>query len=212
MTRGRFIAFEGGEGMGKSTQAQLLAEALAARGITVVLTREPGGTPGAEAIRELLLHPPGDGWTREAEALLFAAARSDHVARRILPAIDAGQWVVCDRFLDSSRAYQGIAGALGDDRVLALHEVGSHGIKPDLTLVFDAPAASVSARLSARDGDQTDAIGGRTAEYHASVNAAFLDFARQEPERFRVIDGTGSIEQVHERVMSAIDGYFESGQ
>ena len=100
MTRGKFIAFEGGEGMGKSTQARLLADALEARGIRVVLTREPGGTPGAEAIRELLLHPPGDGWEKEAEALLFAAARSDHVARRILPATQAGDWVVCDRFLD----------------------------------------------------------------------------------------------------------------
>src|SRR5918993_6119737 len=103
MTRGRFIAFEGGEGAGKSTQAGLLAEALRARGFEVLLTREPGGTPGAEAIRELLLHPPGAGWAAPAEALLFAAARSDHVEHTIRPAVEAGRWVVCDRFLDSSR-------------------------------------------------------------------------------------------------------------
>src|SRR3990167_1646248 len=107
MTRGRFIALEGGEGTGKSTQSRLLADALAQRGITVELTREPGGTPGAEAIRSLLLHPPGEGWGAEAEALLFAAARADHVARRIRPALKAGRWIVCDRFVDSSRAYQG---------------------------------------------------------------------------------------------------------
>ena len=114
MTRGYFIAFEGGEGAGKSTQARLLAEALRARGIDVLLTREPGGTPGAEAIRALLLDPPGDGWGAEAEALLFAAARADHVARAIRPALAAGRWVISDRFLDSSRAYQGGGGGLSD--------------------------------------------------------------------------------------------------
>ena len=127
MTRGRFIAFEGGEGAGKSTQAKLLAEALRERGIEVLLTREPGGTPGAEAIRELLLHPPGEGWAPAAEALLFAAARSDHVERAIDPALERGAWVVCDRFVDSSRAYQGGGGGLSDADVLALHQVGSHG-------------------------------------------------------------------------------------
>ena len=113
MTLGRFIALEGGEGTGKSTQSQLLAEALRQRGLTVEVTREPGGTPGAEAIRALLLHPPGNGWDAEAEALLFAAARADHVARRIRPAIEVGHWIICDRFVDSSRAYQGGAGGLG---------------------------------------------------------------------------------------------------
>ncbi len=204
MSRGRFIAFEGGEGMGKSTQARLLAEALEARGIAVELTREPGGTPGAEAIRALLLDPPGEGWGIEAEALLFAAARSDHVAQRIRPALEAGRWVVCDRFLDSSRAYQGVAGGLGDNPVRALHKVGSLGLLPDMTLVIAADEASVSARLRARDGDASDAIGGRGEDFHAAVNRAFLDFAHEEPERFAVIEGTGSVEDVHERVMQAI--------
>ena len=194
--------------MGKSTQARLLAQALEDRGIAAELTREPGGTPGAEAIRELLLHPPGEGWGREAEALLFAAARSDHVARKIEPAITRGAWVICDRFLDSSRAYQGIAGGLSDAKVCAMHDIGSGGLLPDLTIVIDASAAQVANRLAARDGGQSDAIGGRAPDYHSAVNAAFLDFARQEPDRFRVIDGSGSIEDVHARVLRAVGEFF----
>lgn len=208
MTRGRFIAFEGGEGMGKSTQAQLLATELRRLGHTAELTREPGGTPGAEAIRNLLLHPPGCGWTAEAEALLFAAARADHVARRILPAIEAGTWVICDRFIDSSRAYQGVAGGLSDEIVRALHGIGSAGLVPDLTLVFDVPSDAVASRLAKRDGDRSDAIGGRSVDYHAAVNQAFRDFALAEPERFIVVDGSGAIEEVHRRVMDALSSRF----
>lgn len=203
MTRGRFIAFEGGEGMGKSTQARLLAERLREQGREVVLTREPGGTPGAEAIRELLLAPPGEGWTLEAEALLFAAARADHVARKIVPALEGGAWVICDRFLDSSRAYQGLAGGLGDDPVRSLHAIGSAGLLPDLTIVIDAPASAVAARLAERDGATSDAIGGRAADYHAAVNAAFLDFASTEPERFAIVDGSGTVDEVQDRVVAA---------
>ncbi|MBX7481256.1 dTMP kinase [Qipengyuania qiaonensis] len=209
MNRGRFIAFEGGEGMGKSTQARMLAEKLERWGRAVELTREPGGTPGAEAIRELLLAPPGEGWPPAAEALLFAAARADHVARRIRPALEAGTWIVCDRFIDSSRAYQGIAGGLGDDSVNALHRVGSDGLLPDLALLIDAPIAAASERLARRDGDTSDAIGGRATEYHEAVNAAFRDFADAEPERFAVIDGSGSIEDVHERVIAVMRSRFE---
>lgn len=201
---GRFIAFEGGEGAGKSTQARLLSEALEARGMACVLTREPGGTPGAEAIRELLLHPPGEGWDAEAEALLFAAARADHVARLIRPALAEGKWVISDRFLDSSRAYQGAAGALGDETVRALHAIGSRGLLPDITIVIAAAEDHVAERLRARDGNQADAIGGRDAAYHARVNAAFRDFAGQEPARFALIDGIGSVAEVHQRVMAAV--------
>lgn len=208
MMPGRFIAFEGGEGMGKSTQARLLAEFLSGEGRSVELTREPGGTPGAEAIRELLLSPPGEGWTLEAEALLFAAARADHVARKIRPAIEAGDWVICDRFLDSSRAYQGRAGGMGDDRVRTLHEIGSGGLVPDVTVVIDAPIGDVAARLVNRDGEESDAIGGRAAEYHASVNAAFLEFARAEPDRFAIVDGRGSVEEVHEKVLDALSSFL----
>ena len=204
MELGRFIAFEGGEGAGKSTQARLLAEALETRGVACVLTREPGGTPGAEAVRELLLHPPGEGWCAEAEALLFAAARADHVARLIRPALAAGKWVISDRFLDSSRAYQGAAGALGDDAVRALHAIGSGGLLPDLTIAIAAADSHVARRLAARDGGRADAIGGRDAAYHARVNAAFRDFAAREPDRFALIDGAGTVHEVHQRVMNAV--------
>lgn len=204
MSRGKFIAFEGGEGMGKSTQARLLCETLGERGIETVLTREPGGTPGAEAIRELLLHPPGEGWGAEAEALLFAAARADHVGRLIEPALMEGKWVICDRFVDSSRAYQGIGGDLGDDNIRQLHAIGSKGLLPDLTLVIGVGTAEVGARLRARDGDNSDAIGGREDDYHARVNAAFQAFASAEPDRFARVDGEGSIEDVHARVMAAL--------
>lgn len=204
MTRGRFIAFEGGEGAGKSTQARLLAAALQQLGIEVLLTREPGGTPGAEAIRGLLLDPPGDGWGAEAEALLFAAARADHVARAIRPALDAGTWVVSDRFLDSSRAYQGGAGGLSDADVLALHRIGSGGLRPDLAILIEVPPQVAAARLARRDGGESDAIGGRGAAYHAEVAAAFARIADAEPERFARICSDDGPDRTHALVMQAI--------
>lgn len=205
MTRGRFITFEGGEGAGKSTQARLLAEALRARGQQVLLTREPGGTPGAEAVRSLLLDPPGAGWGARAEALLFAAARADHVAQAIVPALDRGDWVVCDRFLDSSRAYQGGGGGLADSDLLDLHRIGSGGLLPDLTLLIEVPADEVAVRLARRDGDESDAIGGRDAAYHASVAAAFARLAEAEPARFVRIDGSGAQEETHRAVLASLD-------
>jgi dTMP kinase len=202
---GRFIAFEGGEGAGKSTQARLLAEALRARGLTVVTTREPGGTPGAEAIRELLLRPPGETpWPAEAEALLFAAARADHVAHLIRPALTRGEWVICDRFVDSSRAYQGGAGGLGDAAILALHAFGSSGMRPDLVVLLEADGAALGARLAARDGETSDAIGGRPTEYHQAVAAAFRQLAESDPRGFARIDAIGAPLDVHNRVMAAL--------
>ena len=209
MTRGRFIAFEGGEGAGKSTQSRLLAEALRARGIAVLLTREPGGTPGAEAIRGLLLDPPGEGWGAQAEALLFAAARADHVARAIRPALEAGTWVISDRFVDSSRAYQGGGGGLSDADVLALHGVGSGGLLPDLTLLIEIPPEEAAARLARRDGGESDAIGGRDAVYHAGVAAAFGRIAEAEPARFARICSDDGPEQTHGMVMQAITALLE---
>ena len=207
--RGRFIAFEGGEGTGKSTQARLLDAALRERGIETVLTREPGGTEGAEAIRKLLLDPPGEGWNAQAEALLFAAARADHVARLIRPALDDGKWVICDRFVDSSRAYQGSAGSLGDDKIRALHAVGSDDLLPDLTILIVADEDDVAKRLRARDGDHSDAIGGRELAYHRRVASAFESFASQEAIRFARIDGTGTIAQVQGRVLRAVNPLVE---
>ncbi|MEA3261933.1 MAG: dTMP kinase [Pseudomonadota bacterium] len=205
MTRGKFIAFEGGEGAGKSTQARLLAEALSARGLTCVITREPGGTAGAEAIRALLLGTEGEGWHPRAEALLFAAARSDHVERLIVPALERGEWVICDRFVDSSRAYQGGGSGLSDAEVLDLHRIGSGGLLPDLTLLIEVSPPVVAARLAARDGDQADRIGGRDSAYHAAVAAAFRRFADAEPARFARIDGDGTADAVRSAVLAALE-------
>ena len=210
MSRGKFIALEGGEGTGKSTQARLLADALEKAGRAVVVTREPGGTAGAEAIRTLLLSPPGDGWGARAEALLFAAARSDHVEKLIRPALEAGKWVICDRFLDSSRAYQGSAGGLGDDAIMGLHNVGSDGMRPDQTVLIEVAPDAVAARLAKRDQGVSDAIGGRDAGYHADVADAFGRFASSEPEMFVTVSGEGSPSEVHQRVMAAIAPLLEN--
>jgi len=210
VTRGRFIALEGGEGAGKSTQARMLAQALRDRGLEVLLTREPGGTPGAEAIRSLLLHPPGEGWEVAAEALLFAAARADHVARAIGPALAAGHWVVCDRFLDSSRAYQGGGGGMADGDLRALHRIGSGGLLPDIALLLEAPEEAVAARIARRDGDEMDAIGGRDARYHAQVALAFRRLAQEEPARFALIDASGTPEATHGAIMRALAPMLKS--
>jgi dTMP kinase len=202
--KGRFITLEGGEGVGKSTQATRLAEALRARGHEVVETREPGGSAGAEAIRALLLQGAGDRWTPEAEALLFAAARADHVARTIRPALEAGRWVVCDRFLDSSLAYQGGADGLGDEAIRALHAIGSAGLLPDRTLLLDLPGATAESRESARDGEKKDRFGERDAGYRSAVAETFRRLAAEQPERFRCVDARGSEEDVTARLLAAL--------
>lgn len=202
---GHFITLEGGEGAGKSTQLKLLAETIRARGHEVVETREPGGSPGAEAIRALLLEGGADRWTPAAEALLFAAARSDHVDRTIRPALAGGKWVLCDRFLDSSLAYQGQAGGVGIAAVRQLHAIGSGGILPDRTLLLRLPAKLAATRARGRDGSEADRIGGREAGYHHDVAAAFQALATEEPQRFRVIDANGPPASVRERLIAAIE-------
>ena len=202
--RGRFISIEGGEAVGKSTQIRLLADWLREQGHTVAITREPGGTESAEAIRSLLLQGGADRWNARSEALLFAAARADHVARLIRPALEAGEWVISDRFLDSSRAYQGVAGGLGDAAILDLHRFGSQGFLPDCTLLLELPADEAARRAAARDGGDSDRIGGRDAAYHAKVVAAFRSFAATEPDRFRIIDASGPSDAVHRRIVAAL--------
>jgi len=204
MTRGRFVSLEGGEGAGKSTQLRRLAEALRGRGLEVVETREPGGSPGAEAIRALLLQGDEQRWTPEAEALLFAAARADHVARTILPALERGAWVLSDRFLDSSIAYQGGAGGLGFERIRALHDFGSHGFLPDRTLLLTLPADEAARRAGARDTEGADRIGARGADYHAAVASAFARLAEEEPGRFRTVEAGGDADDVTQRLLAAI--------
>ena len=205
MTQGRFIALEGGEGVGKSTQLKALSAALRNRGHDVVETREPGGSEGAEAIRRLLLEGTADRWTPGAEALLFAAARADHVARTIRPALDAGAWVVTDRFLDSSLAYQGGAGGISIEQLRQLHKVGSDGLLPDRTLLLTLPAEEAARRAEARDRGASDRIGGRDAGYHARVAESFSLLAVQEPERFRIVDALGEAGAVTERLLAAVE-------
>ena len=202
MTRGRFISLEGGEGVGKSTQVQALQAALNERGIDCLTTREPGGSDGAEAIRALLLGGDDGRWSIRAEALLFAAARADHVEKTIGPALAQGRWVLSDRFLDSSLAYQGGAGGLGLEAVRALHDLGSQGFLPDRTLVLVLGEGNERAR--ARDSAGSDRIGGRSAEYHRQVDAAFRLIAEPEPERVRLVDASGTPAEVTQRLLDEL--------
>ncbi len=205
MNRGKFITLEGGEGVGKSTQATRLADALRDCGLKVVVTREPGGTAGAEAIRSLLMTGSEDKWSARAEGLLFAAARADHVERLIEPALVRGDWVICDRFVDSTRAYQGGAGGLTDEDILMLHRVGSGALMPDRTLLLTLPFAEAERRANSRASGNADRFGARNDAYHAKLLAAFERMAADEPARFRTIDTSGDADAVTERLVSALD-------
>ena len=200
--RGKFITLEGGEGVGKSTQVKALAEALRARGIDVLVTREPGGSEGAEKIRELLLAGSEEKWGARAEALLFAAARADHGEKAIGPALESGRWVLSDRFVDSSLAYQGGAGGLGIETVRAINAFGIDQGFPDRTLIL--ALAEGGARARARDNEESDRIGGRPEGYHQKVDLAFRLIASEEPGRVRLVDASGSPEEVTQRLLDSI--------
>lgn len=206
--RGRFLSLEGGEGAGKSTQVRALAAALGARGIRTRITREPGGSEGAEAIRALLMQGEAGRWSARAEALLFAAARADHVEKVIRPAIEAGEWVICDRYLDSSRAYQGAAGGIADAEVLALHAFGSSGLLPDRTFVLTLPAAQGAQRAAMRDGAAADRFAARDAHFHEAVALAFARIAEQEPARVRRIDAGGDKDAVTTAILDDLAGWL----
>jgi dTMP kinase len=205
-SRGRFITLEGGEGAGKSTQVKALAEALRSRGIDVMVTREPGGSEGAEKIRELLLAGAEELWGARAEALLFAAARADHVEKTINPALEAGRWVLSDRFVDSSLAYQGGAGGLGIEAVREINAFGLGACFPDRTLIL--ALAEGGARARARDNEESDRIGGRPEGYHQKVDLAFRLIAAEEPDRVRLIDASGTPAEVTERLLGAIADFL----
>ncbi len=202
MSRGHFISLEGGEGVGKSTQLRALASALRDRGIDVLVTREPGGSDGAESIRNLLLGGAEERWGAHAEALLFAAARADHVDKTIRPALEAGKWVLSDRFVDSSLAYQGGAGGLGIETVRAINSFAIEGLFPSRTLVLTLDEGPDRAR--ARDTGGSDRIGGRSDDYHRKVEAAFHIIAGEEPERVKLVDASGPAEEVTRRLLEAI--------
>jgi dTMP kinase len=203
LTPGRFITLEGGEGVGKSTQARRLADALEARGLHVVVTREPGGSEGAEAIRGLLMQGDVARWSPHAETLLFAAARADHVEKAIRPAIAAGHWVICDRFIDSTRAYQGAQG-IDDAAILALHGFGSRGLLPDRTFLLELPAGEGRARAAGRDPAANDRFETRDDGFHDAVGEAFSRIARSEPDRVRRIDGSGAADRVTATLIEAL--------
>ena len=191
MPSGCFIAFEGGEGAGKSTQEGLLAASLAARGHVVVRTREPGGTPAGEAIRHVLLSPEFDGLDARAESLLFAAARGEHVARVIRPALARGDVVICDRYIDSSIAYQGFGRELGPRRVRELNLWATGDLLPDLTVVLDVDPEVGLSRFDGRDRLEAEPL-----DYHRAVRAAFLTLAESDPERYLVVDARADVDEI----------------
>lgn len=199
MTAARFIVFEGGEGAGKSTQSAALADYLQARGHEVLCTREPGGTPAAEAVRAILLDPANAGLDDRAEALLFAAARGDHAARVIRPALERGEIVISDRYLDSSVAYQGVARGLGAERVAELSLWATGGLVPDLTIVLDVDPALGLARVVGPDRLESEPL-----EWHARVRQGFLDIAAATPDRYLVLDGSRPAEDLAVEIAVAV--------
>jgi len=208
--RGRFITLEGGEGVGKSTLAAALAAHLGERGLTVVRTREPGGSPGAEVLRGVILNPPAEvagGWRPTAEALLFYAARSDHIERTIRPALERGAWVICDRFSDSTRAYQVAAGGLAAEHFDALEKMCVAPTSPDLTLVLDLPIEIARRRMKKRALAE-DAIEARGTAYHEAVHRAFLDIAKANPQRCVVLDASSSAEALAELALGEVRRRF----
>ncbi|MFO1127760.1 MAG: dTMP kinase [Rhodospirillales bacterium] len=211
--RGRFISLEGGEGTGKSTQAALLADALRRQGLTVVLTREPGGSPGGEAIRGFIKGALDLDWAPATEALLHAAARLDHLQRVIRPALAAGAWVVSDRFADSTRAYQGYGQGLDLAWLARLEDLVVAADWPDLTLVFDLPAEIAARRLAGRrladpDAARADRYERMDEAFHGRVHDAFATIAQSDPARCLVVDAGGSPEAVHARVLAVVRERF----
>ncbi len=204
MTRGRFISFEGGEGAGKSTQVQRLAALLKGGGREVVTTREPGGSPGAESIRDIVLRGEADRWSPTTETLLMYAARRDHIERVIRPALTRGAWVICDRFADSTRAYQGAAGGVDPRFITALETFILEDTRPDLTLVFDLPAEVGLERAHARAGAEMR-FESKGIAFHERLRDGFRAIAASEPERCALIDARGSIAEVEAAVWAAVE-------
>ena len=203
--RGKFITLEGGEGTGKSTQAAMLALRLEALGLSVYLTREPGGSPGAEIIRHVLLSGAAKPFGPEVEAMLFAAARDDHVRCAILPALEAGKWVVCDRFADSTRVYQGILGQVDERLIKGLERVSIGDLTPDLTVILDVPVELGLRRAKQRrSGEEPDRFEAENLEFHQKLRNAYRAIAAEEPARCVAIDASGIKETVARRVWDAV--------
>jgi dTMP kinase len=208
VAKGRFITLEGGEGAGKSTQLRRLAARLAERGISVVTTREPGGSPGAETIRELLVTGGADRWSPTTEALLMYAARRDHIERTIAPALARGDWVVSDRFADSTRAYQGAGGHVPASFIQALERYVLGELRPDLTLILDLPVPAGLARAAARPGAETR-FEGKGAAFHERLREGFLAIARVEADRCAVVDAAKPTEAVEAAIWAAVEARLQ---
>jgi len=207
---GRFITLEGGEGTGKSTQVRRLAATLEARGIKAVVTREPGGAPGAEEIRKLLVEGEPGRWNAITETLLAYAARADHVARTIGPALKEGRWVISDRFSDSTYAYQGVGRGLDRETIRRIDSAVLDDFAPDLTLVLDLDVATGLARAHARNQSSVENRFEKFGtDFHERLRQAFLDMARRYPERCRVIDASGPEDQVAEQIFAAVSARFD---
>ena len=211
--RGRFITFEGGEGSGKSTQVKILAERLNAAKLRAIITREPGGSPGAEIIRHLLLSGMGKLLGPDAETLLFAAARDDHVRTVIKPALNQGIWVLCDRFSDSTRAYQGRLGKVSPDVLNAMARVTIGDLKPDLTVILDVPVEVGMQRAAARRGTGVpDRFEAEDLKFHQDLRDAYRQIAATEPQRCVLIDANADANAVAAKVWAALrDRFFTAG-
>ena len=208
--RGRFITFEGGEGSGKSTHAALLAKHLEHLDIGVVLTREPGGSAGAEIIRHILLSGIAKPLGAETEAILFAAARDDHVRKTIRPALLAGKWVICDRFIDSTRVYQGALSKVDAVLIRSLERVTVGAAMPDLTFLLDVPANVGLARAKRRrGGSSTDRFEAESVDFHEALRRAYLALAESEPKRCVVIDGRAPRDIVAKRIWDTVDARLQ---
>lgn len=201
--KGGFITLEGGEGVGKSTQIQRLAAALELANLPVLTTREPGGSPGAEAIRSLLVEGAVDRWDAITELLLHYAARRDHLAQTILPALQSGTWVICDRFADSTMAYQGYGLSLGRGVVEHAHALAVGDTRPDLTVILDVPLDVGLARAEARDGGDSNRYERMDRDFHQRIRDGFLDIAKREPDRCVVIDASADADAVHTKIIEA---------
>jgi dTMP kinase len=214
VSKGRFITIEGGEGAGKSTQIRALADWLRQSGLDVLTTREPGGSPGAEAIRKLLVEGAIDRWDAMTEALLHFAARRDHLVRTVWPALERGQWVISDRFADSTMAYQGYGHGLGRAPVEQLGATTMGDFKPDLTVIMDIPVEMGLKRALARHGAQQAAetrYENMDLQFHIRLRQGFIDIALREPRRCRIVDASADIDQVQARIREAVTAVLGVG-
>lgn len=205
--RGKFITIEGTDGSGKSTQLELLMDYLRKKGADVIFTREPGGTQISEKIREIILDVNNSEMTGITEALLYAAARSQHVEEKIIPALEAGKIIICDRFVDSSIAYQGAARGLGAEKIMGINEAALHGIMPDMTLFFDlSPEKGILRKKNERALDRLEK---EKMDFHEKVYEGYKNLCKKYPERIKPIDADRSIDEVHSEVIEVIDGLLK---